>query len=112
VAGEIDAVCVVDDAIEDGVSIGGIADQLVPFVDGECACQSLSLLLAQQPTKTGGNGRTSSSPHQGGIAPGNMNSTGATAMRDRDGRWSSSAKPAMQTFLDAIPMTKEKMIAA
>jgi hypothetical protein len=35
VAGEIDAVCVVDDAIEDSVGIGGIADQFVPFVDGE-----------------------------------------------------------------------------
>ena len=36
-AGEIDPVRVVDDAIEDGVGIGGIADQLVPFVDGDLA---------------------------------------------------------------------------
>ena len=36
-AGEIDPVCVVDDAIEDGVGVGGIADQLVPFVDGDLA---------------------------------------------------------------------------
>jgi hypothetical protein len=27
----------VDDAIEDGVSVCGIADQLVPFVDGDLA---------------------------------------------------------------------------
>ena len=37
VAGEIDSVRVVNDAIEDGVGIGGIADQLVPFVDGDLA---------------------------------------------------------------------------
>jgi hypothetical protein len=37
VAGEIDAVCVVDDAIEDSVGVGGIADQFVPFVDGDLA---------------------------------------------------------------------------
>ena len=36
-AGEIDAVRVVDDAIEDGVGIGRIADQGVPFVDGDLA---------------------------------------------------------------------------
>ena len=36
-AGEIDPVSVVDDAIEDGVGVGGIADQLVPFVDGDLA---------------------------------------------------------------------------
>ena len=36
-AGEIDPVCVMDDAIEDGVGIGRIADQLVPFVDGHLA---------------------------------------------------------------------------
>ena len=36
-AGEIDLVSVVDDAIEDGVGVGGIADQLVPFVDGDLA---------------------------------------------------------------------------
>jgi hypothetical protein len=35
VAGEIDPVRVVDEAIEDGVGIGGIADQLVPLVDGD-----------------------------------------------------------------------------
>jgi hypothetical protein len=29
-----DAVRVVDDAIEDGVGVGRIADQVVPFVDG------------------------------------------------------------------------------
>jgi hypothetical protein len=33
-AGEIDAVGVVHDAIEDGVGVGRISDQLVPFVDG------------------------------------------------------------------------------
>jgi len=37
VAGEINPVGVVDDAIENGVGIGGIADQLVPFVDGNLA---------------------------------------------------------------------------
>ncbi len=37
VAGEIDQVRVVDDAIEDGVGVGGIADQLVPFVEGDLA---------------------------------------------------------------------------
>ena len=36
-AGEIDPVRVVDDAIEDGVCVGGIADQLVPFVNGDLA---------------------------------------------------------------------------
>ena len=34
VAGEINPVRVVDDAIEDGVGVGWIADQLVPFVEG------------------------------------------------------------------------------
>jgi len=33
VASEIDAVGVVDDAIENGVSVGRIADQVMPFVD-------------------------------------------------------------------------------
>ena len=41
VAGEIDAVGVVDDAIEDGVGIGGIADELVPFVDGSWLVMSV-----------------------------------------------------------------------
>src|SRR6266567_1922023 len=36
-AGEIDAVRVVDDAIEDGVGVSGIADQLVPLIDGDLA---------------------------------------------------------------------------
>src|SRR6476660_5514626 len=40
-AGEIDPVCVMDDAIEDGVGIGRIADQLVPFVDGHLAGHAL-----------------------------------------------------------------------
>jgi hypothetical protein len=31
VAGEIDAVGVVDDAIEDGIGVGRIADQIMPF---------------------------------------------------------------------------------
>jgi Transposase, Mutator family len=38
----------VDDAIEDGVGIGGIADQLVPFVDGDLAgddCRSAPVAL-------------------------------------------------------------------
>jgi len=34
VAGEIDAVRVVDDAIENGVGIGRIAGDIVPLVDG------------------------------------------------------------------------------
>jgi len=34
VAGEIDPVRVVDDAIEDGVGKGWVADQFMPFVDG------------------------------------------------------------------------------
>jgi hypothetical protein len=37
VAGEIDPLRVVNDAIENGVSVGGIADQLVPFVDWDLA---------------------------------------------------------------------------
>jgi hypothetical protein len=37
VAGEIDAVCVVHDAIENGVGIGRIANQIVPFVDWDLA---------------------------------------------------------------------------
>src|SRR5438552_10865928 len=37
VAGEINPVRVVDDAIEDGVGVGWIADQLVPFVEGDLA---------------------------------------------------------------------------
>jgi hypothetical protein len=37
VAGEIDPVRVVDDAIENGVSVGRIADQPVPFVDRDLA---------------------------------------------------------------------------
>jgi len=32
---EVDAVCVVDDPVEDGVSDGGFADEFVPFGDGE-----------------------------------------------------------------------------
>ena len=36
-AGEINPVRVVDDAIEDGVGVGWIADQLVPFVEGDLA---------------------------------------------------------------------------
>ena len=35
--GEIEPVRVVDDAIKDGIGVGGIADQLVPFVDGDLA---------------------------------------------------------------------------
>jgi hypothetical protein len=34
---EIDALGVVDDAIEDGIGVGRIADRLVPFVDGDLA---------------------------------------------------------------------------
>jgi hypothetical protein len=37
VPGEINPVCVVDEAIEDGVGVSGIADQLVPFADGYLA---------------------------------------------------------------------------
>lgn len=37
VAGEIDAVRVVDDTIEDGVGVGWIADEVMPFVDGDLA---------------------------------------------------------------------------
>jgi len=37
VSGEIEPVRVVDDAVEDGIGIGGIADQLMPFVDGDLA---------------------------------------------------------------------------
>jgi hypothetical protein len=37
VAGEIDPLRVVNDAIENGVSVGGIADQLMPFVDRDLA---------------------------------------------------------------------------
>jgi hypothetical protein len=34
---EIDAVGIVDDAIEDGIGVGGIADEFMPFVDGNLA---------------------------------------------------------------------------
>jgi hypothetical protein len=37
VAAEINPVRVADDAIEDGVGGGWIADQLVPFVEGDLA---------------------------------------------------------------------------
>jgi hypothetical protein len=37
VTGEIEPVRVVDDAVEDCIGVGGIADQLVPFVDGDLA---------------------------------------------------------------------------
>jgi hypothetical protein len=37
VAGEIDAVGVVHDAIEDGVGVGWITDQIVPFIEGDLA---------------------------------------------------------------------------
>ena len=37
VAGEVDAVCIVDEAIEDGVRVGRIADQLMPSVDRNLA---------------------------------------------------------------------------
>jgi len=37
VAGQIDAMGVVDDAIENGVGVGRIADQVVPFVDWDLA---------------------------------------------------------------------------
>ena len=37
VPGEIDPVRVVDEPIEDGIGVSGIADQLVPFVDGYLA---------------------------------------------------------------------------
>ena len=36
-AGEIDPVRVVNDTIENGVSVGRITDQLVPFVDWDLA---------------------------------------------------------------------------
>ena len=35
--GEIDPLRVVNDAIENGISVGGIADQLVPFVNRDLA---------------------------------------------------------------------------
>ena len=35
--GEIDPVRVVNDAIENGISVGRITDQLVPFVDWDLA---------------------------------------------------------------------------
>ena len=34
---EIDAMSVVDEAVENGVGIGRVADHLVPFVDGDLA---------------------------------------------------------------------------
>jgi hypothetical protein len=37
VAGEVDAMGVVDEAIENGVGVGGIADHVVPFVDRQLA---------------------------------------------------------------------------
>ncbi len=35
VACELDAVSVMEDAVEDGVGVGRIADEIVPFVDGD-----------------------------------------------------------------------------
>jgi len=46
VAGEIDPVSIVDEAIEDGIGVSGIADQLVPFVDRNLAgddCRSAAV---------------------------------------------------------------------
>ena len=46
VAGEIDPVSIVDEAIEDGIGVSGIADQLVPFVDRDLAgdnCRSAAV---------------------------------------------------------------------
>src|SRR5574338_1416506 len=37
VAGEIDAMGIVDEAVEDGVGVGRVADDVVPFVDGQLA---------------------------------------------------------------------------
>jgi hypothetical protein len=48
VPGEIDPVRVVDEAIEDSVGVSGIADQLVPFVEGDLAgddCRSAAVAL-------------------------------------------------------------------
>jgi len=39
VAGEIDAIGVVDQAVEDGISIGRIADEGVPLIDRDLAGQ-------------------------------------------------------------------------
>ena len=39
VTSEIDAVRVVNQAVEDSVGVGRIADQLMPFVDGDLAGQ-------------------------------------------------------------------------
>jgi hypothetical protein len=36
-SGEIDAMGVVDDAVEDGVGVGRVTDDLVPFVDRDLA---------------------------------------------------------------------------
>jgi hypothetical protein len=46
VAGEIDPVRIVDDAIKNGVVVGGIAVQLMPFVDADLAgddCRSAAV---------------------------------------------------------------------
>jgi len=37
VAGEIDPVCDVDDAIEDGVGVGWVPDDVMPLIDGDLA---------------------------------------------------------------------------
>ena len=37
-AGKLDAVCVVNEAIENGVGIGRIAHHLMPLLDGQLAC--------------------------------------------------------------------------
>ena len=47
-AGEIDPVRIVDDAVENSVGVGGIADQLMPFIDGDLAgddCRSAAVAL-------------------------------------------------------------------
>jgi len=36
-AGKLDALGVVDEAVEDGIGVSGIADHLVPFIDRQLA---------------------------------------------------------------------------
>jgi hypothetical protein len=63
-AGEINPVGVVDDAIEDGIGIAGIADQFVPFVDGNLAGDDRrSAVVPENSIRWDSRGETESAHH-------------------------------------------------
>ncbi len=53
-SGELKAVSVVDQAIQDGVGQGGIADDLVPAIDGDLACDDRGCVLMAILADSGG----------------------------------------------------------